>query len=110
MIAELIITVGSLDEAVTFYTDTVGLDYLRRVRVDDESVVLLGAGGTRVALVEGDQPSVRVAFVTEDVGGDHRRLERRGITMAVEPTRARGGTVLPFADPWGNPMAFWERS
>jgi len=30
--------------------------------------------------------------------------------MPIEPTRARGGTVLPFTDPWGNALAFWETS
>ncbi len=108
MIAELIITVADVDEAVSFYTETVGLDYLRRVRVDDVSMVLLAAGATRVALVPGTEPSVRVAFTSADVAADHRRLTRRRIDTPVEPTRARGGTVLPFADPWGNPLAFWE--
>lgn len=108
MIAELIITVADVDEAVSFYTETVGLDYLRRVRVDDVAMVLLAAGATRVALVPGPTPSVRVAFRTEDAAADHRRLGRRGIATDVEPTRSRGGTVLPFADPWGNPLAFWE--
>ncbi len=107
MIAELIITVADVDEAVSFYTETVGLDYLRRVRVDDVSMVLLAAGTTRVALVPGPEPSIRVAFVSGDVAGGHRRLTRRGMATAVEPTTVRGGTVLPFADPWGNPLAFW---
>lgn len=108
MIAELIITVADVDDAVSFYTETVGLDYLRRVRVEDTSMVLLAAGSTRVALVAGPEPSIRVTFTTEDIGADHRRLTRRGITSPMDPTRARGGTVLPFADPWGNPLAFWE--
>jgi len=110
VIAEIIIIVGSLDEAVTFYTETVGLDYLRRVRVDDATVVMLGAGGTRVSLLEGPTPSVRVVFTSDDIGVDHRRLVRRGTPMPIEPTRARGGTVLPFTDPWGNALAFWETS
>jgi catechol 2,3-dioxygenase-like lactoylglutathione lyase family enzyme len=110
VIAELIITVADVDEAVSFYTETVGLDYLRRIRVDDVSMVLLAAGPTRVALVPGPEPSVRVAFTIGDVAADHRRLGRRDVTTAIEPTRSRGGTVLPFADPWGNPLAFWEVS
>lgn len=108
MIAELIITVADVDEAVSFYTETVGLDYLRRVRVDDTSMVLLAAGTTRVALVPGPEPSIRVAFVSEDIAADHRRLTRRRVSTPVDPTRAKGGTILPFADPWGNPLAFWE--
>lgn len=108
MIAELIITVADVDDAVGFYTETVGLDYLRRVRVDDTSMVLLTAGSTRVALVAGSEPGIRVAFTTDDVGADHRRLTRRGVATTTDPTRAQGGTVLPFADPWGNPLAFWE--
>ena len=108
MLAEIIITVASLDEAVAFYTDVVGLDYLKRVRVDGEAIVLLGAGPARVALVEGAQPGIRVAFATDDIGADHRRLDRHGITAPTDPTRAQGGTVLPFADPWGNPLALWE--
>lgn len=110
MIVELIISVGSLEEAVAFYTEVVGLDYLRRMRVDDDVVVMLSAGSVRVSLVESDVPGVRVALSSEDIGGDHRRLARRGITTPVEPTRARGGTVLPFSDPWGNQLAFWESS
>ncbi|CAN5312052.1 hypothetical protein BH23ACT9_BH23ACT9_31490 [soil metagenome] len=108
MIAELIITVADVDEAVSFYTETVGLDYLRRVRVEDTSMVLLAAGPVRVALVAGEQPGIRVAFLSGDIAADHRRLTRRQVTTAVDPTRAKGGTVLPFADPWGNPLAFWE--
>lgn len=108
MIAELIITVADVDEAVSFYTETVGLDYLRRVRVEDTSMVLLAAGTTRVALVAGSEPGIRVAFTSGDVAADHRRLVRRKVPTPVDPTRAQGGTVLPFADPWGNPLAFWE--
>jgi predicted enzyme related to lactoylglutathione lyase len=71
-------------------------------------MVLLAAGPVRVALVPGPEPSVRIAFASDDAAADHRRLGRRGIDTAVEPTRTRGGTVLPFADPWGNALAFWE--
>ena len=108
VIAELIITVADIDDAVTFYTETVGMEYLRRVRVDDMSMVLLAAGSTRVSLVPGAEPSIRVAFASEDANADHRRLSRRGLRTPVEPTASRGGTVLPFADPWGNPLAFWD--
>ncbi|MGI9017143.1 MAG: VOC family protein [Euzebya sp.] len=108
MLAEIIITVADVDEAISFYTETVGLDYLRRVRVDDVSIVMLAAGSTRVVLVPGPEASVRIAFGSADAAADHRRLNRRGIQTAVGPTTARGGTVLPFADPWGNPLAFWE--
>lgn len=108
MIAELIITVADIDEAVSFYTETVGLEYVRRVRVDDVAMVVLAAGATRVALVPGPQAQIRIAFASEDAAADHRRLVRRGMETAVEPTTSRGGTVLPFADPWGNPLAFWE--
>jgi predicted enzyme related to lactoylglutathione lyase len=108
VIAELIITVPDIDEAVSFYTETVGLDYLRRVRVDDTSMVLLAAGATRVALVPGPEPGIRIAFTSDDVAADHRRLTRRRITTPVDPTRTKGGTVLPFTDPWGNQLAFWE--
>lgn len=110
VIAELIITVASLDEAVAFYTETVGMEYLRRIRVEDAHVVLLSAGSTRVALVEGDGGGIRIALASDDVGADQRRLGRRGIAGSIEPTRARGGTVLPFSDPWGNQLAFWEAS
>ncbi len=108
MLAEIIITVADLDEAVTFYTEVVGLDYLRRERVGDDAVVLLAAGAARVALVRGDQAGIRVAFRSGDIGGDHRRLNRRGITTPTDPTRAGGGTVLPFEYPWGNTLALWE--
>ena len=108
MIAELIITVADVDEAVSFYTETVGLDYLRRVRVEETSMVLLAAGATRVALVPGPEPGIRLAFVSDDIAADQRRLARRKVTTAGDPTRAKAGTVLPFADPWGNPLAFWE--
>lgn len=110
MLAEIIITVADVDEAVSFYTETVGLAYLRRVRVEDVSIVLLAAGSTRVALVPGPQSGVRLAFTTTDAGADHRRLTRRGVDTAVDPTRVRGGKILPFTDPWGNDLAFWEES
>ncbi|WP_370328122.1 VOC family protein [Euzebya sp.] len=108
MLAEIIITVADVDEAVSFYTETVGLEYLRRVRVDETSLVLLDAGGTRVALMAGPDPSIRLAFASSDVEADHRRLGRRQVDTPIAPTRAQGGMVLPFADPWGNPLAFWE--
>jgi catechol 2,3-dioxygenase-like lactoylglutathione lyase family enzyme len=110
LVAEIVITVADVDDAVAFYTETVGLDYVRRVRVDDTSMVLLAAGPTRVALVPGSAPSVRIAFASDDVAADHRRLGRRGVATPVDPTAARGGVVLPFSDPWGNPLAFWEVS
>jgi predicted enzyme related to lactoylglutathione lyase len=110
VIAEIVITVADVDEATSFYTESVGLAYLKRVRVDGTAVVLLAAGSTRVALVPGPTPSIRLALASDDVAADHRRLGRRGVEVGAEPVRAGGGTVLPFADPWGNPLAFWEAS
>lgn len=110
MIAEIIITVGDVDEALSFYTETVGMEYLRRIRVDDASVVLLAAGDVRIALVPGSEADVRVAVASDDVDADQRRLERRGVAPPVAITRSTGGRVLPFTDPWGNHLAFWEQS
>lgn len=107
-ISELIITVGDLDEAVTFYTETLGMDYVRRRTVDGGSVVQLTAGGARVSLLQGATPGVRVVLETTDIHAVGRRLARRGVDLPAPPTTAAGSTVLPFADPWGNPLAYWE--
>lgn len=108
MLSEIVLTVRDVDAAVTFYTETVGLDYVRRERIDGVSIVVLAAGDVRVSLLPGSPSSARLVLRTADIGADHRRLGRRDVEMPLEPTAAGGGKVLPFADPWGNPLAFWE--
>ena len=110
--------VRDYDEAIAFYTGTLGFTL-----VEDSDLgagkrwVLVappGARETRLLLARaatpaqaarvGDQTGGRVFLFlhTDDFWRDYRALQARGVTFIEEPRRESYGTVVVFEDLYGN--------
>ncbi len=111
-VGTLMVPVSDQDQAIAFYTDTLGFE----TRADTpfgrgERWVEVAPPGasTTLALVlprEGESTGIetRVAFTTEDADADHAQLKARGVD--VDETVMRMGDPVPpmffFRDPDGN--------
>lgn len=108
-ISEVIIHVGDVDDAVAFYVDVCGFEHVRTVEHEGERIAEMDAGGQRVSLVRGRKPGVELALASPDVAATRRRLKRLKVRMdTVEPQDVEGGAWLPFTDPWGNHLGYWQ--
>ncbi|HVL99552.1 MAG TPA: VOC family protein [Egibacteraceae bacterium] len=108
-ITEVIIQVGDVDEAVGFYTDVCGFAHVRTVEHEGVRVAEMDAGGQRVSLVPSRKPGVQLALASDDVAATRRRLKRMKIPMDAErPEEVDGAAWLPFTDPWGNHLGYWQ--
>jgi catechol 2,3-dioxygenase-like lactoylglutathione lyase family enzyme len=108
-IHEVIIEVGDVDAAVTFYTEVIGMRHVRTVEHGGASIAELDADGQRVTLAPADTSGVRLALATASVRSRERRL--RSVQAQIEgagPVAVDGGRWLGFEDPWGNRLGFWE--
>lgn len=90
---------------VAWYRDVLGLRSL--LRVIDDGYALLGAGGTRIALVsrpESGPPSDRVslAFEVVDLAAARERLAAAGAEIGARPPSHEGFHELVTRDPDGN--------
>lgn len=109
MIAEIVIAVGDVDEAVTFYSEVCGFTHVRTVVVSGRPVAELDAGGQRVSLVPAPSASVHLVVPTDDAGRSARRLRRRAVAIAEDaPVEVDGGRWVAFRDPWGNALGMFE--
>jgi predicted enzyme related to lactoylglutathione lyase len=120
-ITHVTILVEDQDEALAFYTETLGLV----VRDDDEfemegeagrwlTVSPAGAEFPQIALVEADTPAKRervgsqtaghvdFVFQTDDFDAEYERLLEAGVTFHGEPMHNPWGTEITFEDPYGN--------
>lgn len=108
-IHEVIIQVGDVDAAVGFYEKACGFRFVRAVEHGDAKVVEMDADGQRITLVPADAPGIRLALPTADARAEQRRLRRADVAMQSErPVDVEGGAWVPFEDPWGNPLGFWQ--
>lgn len=108
-IAEIVISVGDVDEAVTFYSEVCGFDVVRRVDQPGGVMAELAADGQRVTLVASRQPGVRLALAARDVDVARERVPDSHLLDSGElPVEVPGGRWLGFTDPWGNPLGFWQ--
>lgn len=108
-IAEIVISVGDVDEAVTFYSEVCGFDVVRRLDEPGGAMAELTAGGQRVTLVASSRPGVRLALGVRDVDGARERVPDSHLLDSGElPVEVPGGRWLGFTDPWGNPLGFWQ--
>jgi catechol 2,3-dioxygenase-like lactoylglutathione lyase family enzyme len=108
-IHEVIIEVGDVDAAISFYTEVIGLRHVRTVTQDDVRIAELEADGQRVTLLPSENPRVRLAFEAASARGRQRRLAKHEIAAHDPgPVDVPGGRWLGFADPWGNELGFWE--
>ena len=71
-----------LDEAVSFYRDTLGATYL--AKFDPPGLVFFDFNGTRL-LLEPTGPKASVYFRVEDIHAAHKELSERGVKFITEP-------------------------
>lgn len=108
-IIEVVIHVGDLDEAITWYGDACGWSLVRALRDDAVPIAELDTGSAqRVSLVADGASGIELAIGSRDVRAERRRLRRRRAADVGEPVVIAGGTWLPAADPWGNRIGFLD--
>ncbi|GIG60549.1 hypothetical protein Lfu02_49210 [Longispora fulva] len=110
------LVVRDYDEAIAFYTGSVGFDLTADTAFPDgKRWVVVTPPGARTGLLLaeattpeqaariGDQTGGRVALFlyTEDFDADHARMTAAGVTFLEEPRRESYGTVAVFEDLYG---------
>lgn len=105
---EVIIQVGDVDEAVQFYVDVCGFTHLRTVEHEGTTVAEMDAWGQRVSLVPAGGPGVQLAIPTDNAKAAQRRLKRMKVALEQGIREVDGASWLPFADPWGNQLGYWQ--
>ncbi len=116
-IATVTLLVRDYDEALAWFTGTLGLELIADSPLDEgKRWVLAGGvtGGCQILLAKaegpeqiariGDQTGGRVAFFleTDDFERDHARMVSRGVEFLEEPRNEAYGTVAVFRDIYGN--------
>ena len=119
MIAQLSLVVRDYDEAIAFFVDKLGFFLLEDTPLSETKrwVVLspsANAAGCKLLLAKasgeeqqsrvGNQTGGRVFLFlhTDDIRRDHAQLLAAGVTIVREPAGQPYGTVLVFADLYGN--------
>ncbi|HVK23267.1 MAG TPA: VOC family protein [Actinokineospora sp.] len=112
------VLVSDYDEAIAFYTDTLGFRLTEDTDLGDakrwvvvtppgarETGVLLALADTPAQVERvGDQTGGRVFLflTTDDLPGDHQRMLAAGVRFLEEPRRETFGHVVVFEDLYGN--------
>jgi catechol 2,3-dioxygenase-like lactoylglutathione lyase family enzyme len=113
------IVVRDYDEAIAFYTQTLGFELVEDTFLPEEQkrwvvVAPPGAGESRLLLARavneeqtahiGNQTGGRVSFFlyTDDFWRDYRAYQERGVEFVREPRSEAYGTVAVFRDLCGN--------
>ena len=112
------IVVPDYDEAIAFYTGTLGFDLIEDTQLTPEKRWVLvapkGSKESRLLLAKaandrqrnaiGNQSGGRVFLFlhTDDFARDHARLVQAGVKFVREPHAETYGTVAVFEDPFGN--------
>lgn len=109
------IAVRSLDAALEFYEEQLGLSVSLRERVEQEkvNVAMLPAGESRIELLEASQPDSviakfiekrgeglhHVALKVPDLAATVERLKSHGARLLNEPRTGAGGHLYVFVHP-----------
>lgn len=116
-IALVTVVVADYDEAIAFYTERLGFGLVADRDLGNGKrwvVVAPGDGSAGLLLARagddpqrarvGDQTGGRVGFFleTDDFDRDHAAMQAAGVTFLEEPRREPYGTVVVFADLYGN--------
>lgn len=115
-LATVTLVVPDYDEAIHFYVGTLGFGLVSDVDLGGgKRWVTVGVeGGARLLLAKadgdaqskrvGDQTGGRVGFFleTDDFERDHAALVARGVKFLEEPRHEPYGSVVVFADLYGN--------
>ena len=81
-IHQIAVFARDLDEAISFYRDTLGATYL--TKFDPPGLVFFDFGGTRV-LLEKTGPKASVYFRVDDIHAAHQELSEKGVKFIAEP-------------------------
>lgn len=81
-IHQIAVFAKDLDEAITFYRDTLGATYI--TKFDPPGLVFFDFGGTRL-LLEKTGPKASVYFRVGDIHAAHEELKAKGINFIAEP-------------------------
>jgi methylmalonyl-CoA/ethylmalonyl-CoA epimerase len=109
------IAVRSLDDALKFYRDTLGLHVHAQDTIEDQGVraALLTIGQSEIELLEPTRPDAGVArflerkgeglhhicFQTEDVDGDLEMLKSKGVELVDQKSRPGLAGMICFLHP-----------
>jgi methylmalonyl-CoA/ethylmalonyl-CoA epimerase len=81
-IHQIAVFARDLDEAITFYRDTLGATYL--TRFDPPGLVFFDFAGTRI-LLEKTGPKASLYFRVDDIHSAHQELMEKGVKFIAEP-------------------------
>ena len=111
----VLLPVGNLDEAVSFYEDagfTVGF------RLDEAGIAVLKVGGETPGILLRQEealghrpppwPAPRVWLEVPDARTAARELRAAGVELLDEPSSVATGWTVEVADPWGNVLGFTD--
>lgn len=126
MIANITIVVREYDEAIAYYTGSLGFRLVEDTPLSPEKRWVLvapeGETGTRLLLAKaangeqtsriGNQTGGRVFLFlhTTDFWNDYSKMRERGVKFIEEPRHEEYGTVVVFEDLYGNKWDLVERS
>jgi len=119
MIAQLSLVVRDYDEAIDFYVSTLGFKLIEDTPLSETKrwvvvapsadaagckLLLAKAAGEEQESRVGNQTGGRVFLFlhTDDLTRDHAQLKAAGVRIVREPAAMPYGTVLVFADLYGN--------
>src|SRR4051794_31076109 len=108
-LATVWLPVNDMEKAVSFYSDTLGLEVEQR----DEDWSMLKTGDVRVGLNGRESPSgdggAVVAFrAQKDIEAAVEDLAEKGVDVPAGVTEHPWGRVATFKDPHGNDLPFFE--
>jgi catechol 2,3-dioxygenase-like lactoylglutathione lyase family enzyme len=107
-----------LDEAVSFYQDTLGATFV--AKFDPPGLAFFNLAGTRI-LLEKDGPSATLYFWVDDIDSAYAELKAKGIVFTTEPhlifpddkgvfgPAGEAEWMAFFSDPSGNILALATR-
>ena len=117
-IHQIAVFARDLDEAISFYRDTLGATYL--TKFDPPGLVFFDFGGTRV-LLEKTGPKASVYFRVDDIHAAYQELSEKGVKFIAEPhmifrddsgmfgTAGEEEWMAVFSDPSDNILALASR-
>ncbi len=121
--AQITLLVPDYDQAIAYFTQALGFELLEdtprsttkrwvRVAQPGSPVHFLLAQPTteaqRAAVGRQCGDRVFLFLYTDDFWRDYRRMQAYGVAFTESPREEDFGTVVVFADPWGNKWDFIE--
>ena len=95
-IHQIAVYAQDLEEAIAFYRDKVGADFL--VKYDPPGLAFLKFSGVRL-LLEKAAPKGSLYFWVDDIDSAYNELQSRGISFTKEPHLIHKDEVGIFGDP-----------